>query len=169
MHVQTHIMSGWCVADLFQLTPRERCFAMIAAAAADLDGLGLIAGMDYYVRYHHVLGHNLCFGVALALILVAFATHRLKVFWLSLALFHLHLVLDYFGSGPGWGIRYWWPFSEASYQFIYAWEFMSWQNMAAAAFFLVWTLLIAIKSRRTPLEVIMPSLDRKFIQALHRK
>ena len=49
-------MSGWCVADLFELTARERLFAMVAASAADLDGLGILISYDDYVAYHHVLG-----------------------------------------------------------------------------------------------------------------
>lgn len=40
MHIQTHIVSGWCAANLLDLTPRERALAMVAASAADLDGLG---------------------------------------------------------------------------------------------------------------------------------
>src|SRR5437016_3393863 len=39
MHIQTHIMSGWCAASLFPLTARQRLACMIAASAADLDGL----------------------------------------------------------------------------------------------------------------------------------
>ena len=169
MHIQTHVMSGWCVADFFSLTPRERLFAMIAASAADLDGLGLLAGVDYYVRYHHLLAHNFTFGLVLAALLTAFSGHRFGVFCLYLGLFHLHLILDYIGSGPGWGIVYAWPFSEASYQYRDAWELASWQNFLAAALLIAWTLLIAIKRGRTPLEAIIPSWDRKVVEALRPK
>ena len=82
--------------------------------------------------------------------------------------FHLHLVLDYFGSGPGWGIHYFWPFSNYEILNPYAWNFLSWQNLCAAAFFLLWTIAIIVKSKRTPLEVIMPSLDQKIVQAFNR-
>lgn len=169
MHIQTHVMSGWCVANCIALTPRQRLFAMIAASAADLDGLGLVAGVDYYVRYHHLLAHNFTFGLILAAVLAAFSRHRFGVLCLYLGLFHLHLIMDYFGSGPGWGIVYAWPFSEASYQYQNAWELASWQNFVAAAALLLWTLLIAIKRGRTPLEAIMPSLDRKVVAALRPK
>ena len=168
MQIQTHAMSGWCAADLFDLTPRERVFAMIAASVADLDGLGILVSSDAYVAYHHVLGHNFLFGGISATVLTAFSTHRLKAFWLYLALFHLHLILDYFGSGPGWGIYYLWPFSRLEIENPNAWEFFSWQNICAAGFFLLWTLAIVIKSGRTPLELFMPSLDQKIVRAFRR-
>lgn len=168
MQVQTHVMSGWCAADLFELTARERLFAMIAASAADLDGLGILISYDDYVAYHHVLGHNLPFGLVVAGVLATFSTHRVKAFCLFLALFHLHLILDYFGSGPGWGILYLWPFSNREILNPNAWEFLSWQNLCAAGLFLLWTVAIVIKSGRTPLELIMPSLDQKIVRAFRR-
>ena len=71
MHIPTHILSGWCVANLLPLGPRERVFCMVAAAIPDLDGAGYIAGAHFYERYHHVLGHNLTFAVISALALTA--------------------------------------------------------------------------------------------------
>ena len=142
---------------------------MIAASASDMDGLGILVSYDYYVAYHHVLGHNLLFGLIVSAALAAFSTYKAKGFWLYLALFHLHLVLDYFGSGPGWGIHYLWPFSDYEILNPNAWNFFSWQNLCAAGFFLLWTVAIIFKSRRTPLEVIMPSLDQKIVRAFTHK
>ena len=59
-------MSGWCVADLFDLTPKERLFCMAAASVADVDGLGILVSQDAYLTYHHLLGHNLWLAPALA-------------------------------------------------------------------------------------------------------
>ena len=168
MQVQTHLMSGWCVASWSDLDARERFFAMIAASAADVDGLGIIVSYDAYAAYHHVLAHNLPFGVVVSALLAAYSTHRKKAFWLYLGLFHLHLILDYFGSGPGWGIDYFWPFSRWKIINPYAWEFASWQNFCAAAFFLLWTIIIAFRAGRTPLEFPMPELDRKIVRRLRR-
>jgi|ERR1051326_6356312 hypothetical protein len=103
MHIQTHVMSGWCFGNLLNLTPRERLFCMLAASLPDLDGLGILTGQEAYWEYHHVVGHNLPAALLVAGILTFFSTNRRKVFWVYLGLFHLHLVLDYFGSGPGWG------------------------------------------------------------------
>ncbi|HSU65852.1 MAG TPA: hypothetical protein VLJ39_03175 [Tepidisphaeraceae bacterium] len=48
MHIPTHIMSGWCMANLVRLTARERLFTMIAATAADLDGVSRVFGQEAY-------------------------------------------------------------------------------------------------------------------------
>ena len=169
MHVQTHIMSGWCVGNLFALNPRERLFCMFASAFADLDGLTLAFGWDAYRDYHHVLGHNLPFAILLTTALTIFSTHRLKAATIYFSLFHLHLGLDYFGSGPLWKIYYLWPFSNWSVMYRGAWEFFSWQNISTAIAFLAWTIWIAVRHGRTPLEAIMPGLDRQLVDWLRAK
>ena len=98
MHIRTHVLSGWCAADLLDLAPRERALAMMAATAADLDGLGLLVSLEAYGEYHHVRAHILAFGVLLSALLTAFSPHRLKAFGLHLVLFHIHLVLDHLFS-----------------------------------------------------------------------
>ena len=168
MHVQTHVMSGWCVGNLVQLTPRERVFCMLAASLADLDGLGYFFSAETYWDYHHKLTHNLLFGLVLVGVLTAFSTHRLKAFLMFLALFHLHLVLDYFGSGPGWGIPYLWPFSNWTVEYLHNWQLYSWQNITTGVACIVWVIVIAIRQGRTPLEAIMPKLDVQLV-ALFRK
>lgn len=168
MHIPTHILSGWCLADTLDLTPRERLFAMVAASAADLDGLGLLVSVEFYAEYHHLLGHNLLAGTLLSAGLAAASTppHRLKMFGLSMVLFHLHLVMDYYGSGPGWGFEYLWPFADLHVECTHAWELTAWQNYLAFALLLVWTGVIFFRKRRTPLEVICPSLDARAVRRL---
>jgi len=68
-------------------------------------------------------------------------------------------LLDYYGSGPEWHIHYLWPMKAMIIRNPHAWEFYSWQNMLAFALFLLWTICIGWKKKRTPLEIIMPSLD----------
>src|SRR5690242_13324322 len=98
MHIPTHILSGWCVGNCFPLDKKQRLFCMIAASVADLDGLGMVAGMEQelYWRYHHVLGHNLFFGLLVAGVLAAMGGRKWVTFPLYLLLFHLHLSMDYF-------------------------------------------------------------------------
>lgn len=162
-------MSGWCVANQMELTARERALAMVAASAADLDGLGLLVSMEFYAAYHHVLGHNLLFGITLSGLLMVFSKHKVKAFILYLGLFHLHLLMDYLGSGPGWGVVYWWPFSSVSYESSYAWPLDAWQNMVTACVLLAWVLVIILRKQRTPLECIAPSLDKKIVQQLTQR
>ncbi|MGB7161362.1 MAG: metal-dependent hydrolase [Tepidisphaeraceae bacterium] len=169
MHIQTHVLSGWCVGNLLPLTARERLMCMLAASLADLDGLGIVVSEELYWDYHHKLGHCAVFGVLLAATMAALSTHRLLSFLAYLALFHLHLVLDYFGSGPGWPIYYAWPVSDREWLNPRAWAFSSWQNIGTAFALVAWTVWIAMRRRRTPLEVLMPSLDRKAVAWIERR
>jgi inner membrane protein len=168
MHIQTHVMSGWCLANCFQLNARERFLCMLAASLPDCDGLGLLFGQEAYWDYHHVLAHNLLVAVLLSLALTGFSRHKLKCFAIYLGLFHLHLLMDYFGSGEGWGVLYFWPFGRDSYESEHCWGLYSWQNLSFGAFFLLWTLLIAAVKKRTPLEWLMPGLDAKLAAAVGR-
>lgn len=159
MHIPTHLLSGWCAANGFTLTPRERLLCMVAGTVADLDGLGFFFGEEVYWRYHHVVGHSLLAGVAFSGIAMLISTHKAKAFAIYLAIFHLHLLMDFFGSGPLWKIHYWWPFDGRGYLTEHAWELGSWRNYLSAAVLLAWTMGIARWKRRTPLELLAPRLD----------
>lgn len=171
MHVPTHLLSGWCIASLFELTPRERLLCMLAASAEDLDGLGAVMGTqsDAYQNYHHVVCHNLLYVTIVAVAFALVSRHRFKAFLLYMTLGHLHLLMDLFGSGPGWGIAYWFPFSRRVYRTDLAWEFFSWQNITSAGVLLAWVIVIVIRQGRTPIEMIAPDLDRRFVMRLKRK
>jgi len=170
MHVPTHLLSGWCIGSLFRISARERLMCMVAASVPDLDGLSWAFGEEAYMTYHHKVCHNLAFGILSCTVLWIFSGRRFRALALYLALFHLHLVMDFFGSGPGWGIFYFWPFSQWSADnWNYSWEFNSWQNKAAAWAFLTWTIEIAIARGNTPVELLTPDLDRKMVQWLRRR
>src|SRR5947207_2449034 len=98
VHVPTHILSGWCVANCFRLSARQRLLCMFAAALPDLDGLGIVFGEATYQAYHHLLGHNLLFIMMTATVCAALSLrNHLAMFALCVALGHLHLLMDYFG------------------------------------------------------------------------
>lgn len=166
MHVQTHILSGWCLGNLPALTARERALCMVAAALPDLDGLGILISDDWYWNLHHIVGHNLFFGILLSATLAAFSSSRLKAFLIYLGLFHLHLAMDFVGSGPDWGLAYLWPVSHHQWKTDWVWPLFSWQNLSAFALLLLWTWFIIRRHRRTPLEWIMPRLDRQLTALL---
>jgi hypothetical protein len=171
MHVQTHILSGWCIGNLAPLTPRQRLLCMMAASLEDLDGLGIVLkpfnselGQNLYWDYHHTFGHCILFGILMSGVLAALSKQRrVLCFILYLLLFHLHLALDVLGSGRGWEIVYFWPMSHWGYGVPWAWALDSWQNKTTFAALLVWTIAIARWQFRTPLELLMPSLDRQLI------
>jgi heme exporter protein D len=163
MHVQTHILSGWCCANLLPCTPRQRLAAMVAAAAPDLDGLSILFGRNAYWRWHHTFGHNLFFSLLVGAALAAWARPAWGTFLLCVAMVHLHLYMDYWGSGADWHIHYLWPLREPVWRNPSAWAFYSWQNMAAFFALLLWTVVIAVRAKRTPLEGLLPQLDRELV------
>lgn len=164
MHIQTHALLGWCVGNLCPITARQRFCCMLAATLADLDGLGIIFGQEAYWDFHHIVGHNLLYGIVLSGILTFVSRGRAGVFGLYLLLFHSHLIMDYWGSGPDWPILYWWPFSQSKIVNPHAWPLFSWQNITAFAVLLAWTCVIAVRRGRTPLEAVMPALDAKIVR-----
>jgi len=154
-------MSGWLAANCFDLTPRQRFFCMLAAAVPDLDGLGIVVGGDAYLKYHHVLGHNLLFAVIVSVLLAWWSERqRWKALAIYFGLFHLHLLLDLVGSGELWTIQYLWPFSAREFSTEYCWAFYSWQNLTAGGLALALTIGVIFWKKRTPLEYVMPKLDR---------
>lgn len=171
MHIPTHILSGWCLANCLPLSPRQRLGCMVAAVIPDLDGLGIVFGTesDAFQNYHHLLGHNLPFALFSCGLLALAGPRRAMSFVIYLAMFHVHLVMDYFGSGAGWRIYYLWPISRWNVVNFNGWDFYSWQNILAAAILLVWMVAIAAWKRRTPLEAIMPDLDRQLVNLISRR
>lgn len=164
MHIPTHILSGWLVGNAAPLGPRERLFCMLAASLPDLDGLGFFLGEEAYWRFHHTAGHNVFFGVALSAALTfASTTRRALAFAAYLLCFHLHLLMDFYGSGPGWAIHYLWPVDGRGWKTGEAWELSSWQNRVAFALLLAITVAIAWRWKRTPLERVAPRLDAKLV------
>ena len=167
MHIPTHILSGWCVGNAVpSISARERLFCMIAATAPDLDGVGIVFGEETYWSYHHRLGHNVFAALLIAGMLATFSRRRPLAFVIYLALAHVHFILDYFGSGPGWAIHYLWPASDVGIVNPRAWPFASWPNYAAFAALLAWTVWIAFRYRRTPIELLAPRLDRAAVSHL---
>ena len=57
---------------------------------------------EQFWRFHHFAGHNLFFGLLLSAGFAAFSSKRTLCFFAYLTCFPLHLLMDYFGSGPGW-------------------------------------------------------------------
>src|SRR5215470_173296 len=106
----THFLTGWIAANAStNLDHRSRILVTLAAVAPDLDGLGIVpelltAGSNHpvlwYSSYHHVLCHNLAFGLLLGLGACVIGA-RWFTGLLALMSFHLHVACDVIGSrGP---------------------------------------------------------------------
>ena len=71
----THLLVGWAVANTAPLSSRDRALVTLAGVIPDLDGLGLVAEvltrnaetpLDWWSRYHHVLGYNIALAAVVA-------------------------------------------------------------------------------------------------------
>lgn len=169
MHIPTHLMLSWVVGHRLEAR-RDRRLVAWAGVASDLDGLTVLAGMDAYGRWHHVLTHGFVAGVLISLLCSRWAKDRVKVCWLALTAFHLHLVCDLLGSGMDWPIQYFWPISSTFYHTPYGWELDGWQNWVAAIGLMLLCGHLAIRSGHSVAETLCsPAVDQTVVTALRQR
>ena len=183
MNPVSHLLKGWVVANTADLTTRDRALVTLAGVVPDIDGLGIIAEilteqtafpLLWYSKYHHVLCHNLGFGLLLAVTAILFGIRRWMTVFLVLVVFHLHLLGDLVGSrGPDgyqWPIPYWTPFSDG-WKLLWTgqWELNAWPNVLITALLLSATLYIARKKGCSPLEMVSKRADSAFVSILRRQ
>jgi inner membrane protein len=140
---------------------RDRLLVVCAGLAPDLDGLSLLGGGELYARY---VGALVTMGVCAAL-----ARNRAWVAVLSLAAFHLHLLCDLAGSGPGWPIWYFWPTGQQEWFWDGQWDLASWQNSVIGLGATLVCLACALRYRRTALELLSPRWDAEVVRTLRAR
>ena len=178
----THLLISWVVADAGNLNKRERAIVTVAGLAPDIDGFGIVAevltkGSDHpltwWTDYHHVLGHNLGFGLVVAVVSFALATKRWKTAALAFLTFHLHLLCDVIGAkgpeGYQWPIPYFYPFSEWEWTWDGQWELNAWPNFVITGLVLGITFYWAWKKGHSPVELVSASADKAFVETLRRR
>jgi hypothetical protein len=84
------------------------------------------------------------------------AKDQRRVAWLAFLAFHVHLLCDFFGSGYGWGLTYWFPFSQHVYMSPIQWDLHAWPNVAATAVALALSGWLALRYGRTVAETVVP-------------
>ena len=71
----THLLAGWTAANVVRLDRRDRILIALAGVIPDADGLGILVDLvrrssvhpyEFYQRFHHVLCHNLFFGIGIS-------------------------------------------------------------------------------------------------------
>ena len=183
MNPVTHFLTGWSVANAAPFSRKELALVSIAGVIPDLDGLGMVPDwltrnsaqpLNWWGKYHHLLGHNA--GFALAVVGGTFALSRKR--WLAAAMaflsFHLHLLGDIVGArgpdGDQWPIPYLLPFSnvwQLSWQG--QWELNAWPNFLITRLLLLLTFYLAWKRGYSLLEMFSLSADRVFVAALRTR
>lgn len=182
MKPTTHLFLGWLVADSAGLCRRDRAVVTAAGVVADIDGAGIVVErltwntehpLLWYDTYHHLLCHNLAFGLLVTVAAFSCARRRWMTAGLAFTAFHLHLLCDWVGArgqdGSYWPIYYWFPFSRAEQVWRNSWALASWQNMLVTACALGMTLFLAWKRGYSPLGMVWAAGDRGLVAALRER
>ncbi len=183
MHAITHALTGWVVANGAGLERRDRAIVTLASVAPDIDGAGVVAELAtrgsahelyWWSEYHHVLGHNLVFGITVTLAAALCAKRRFTTAALACVVFHLHLLADLVGSkGPDgyeWPIPYFYPFSrEIELTWSGQWALNAWPNILFTAVLLAVTMYLAWRRGFSILEMVSRRTDAGFVAALRNR
>jgi inner membrane protein len=180
----THFFMGWVVANSSpSLTKRERAMVTWASVVPDVDGLGIVAEqqtqhsahpLNWWSDYHHVLGHNIGFALAVTIVAAVFARHKLTTALLVFISFHLHLVADLVGArgpdGDQWPIPYLLPFSN-KWQLTWSgqWALNAWPNFVITGALIAVTIWLARRRGFSPLELFSRRADAVFVSALRTR
>ena len=176
----THFLSGWAVANSTNLGRRDRALVALAAVLPDLDGAGVIRDLisrsgtyEYYQRYHHVFGHNIFFGLLMALLGLAAGVRRGIVAVLVFVSFNVHILEDIVGShGLGddlWAVPYFWPLSDHEYVWSGQWPLNGWQNFAITGVLLGMMFYWAWKRGHSPIELVSQKADAGFVDVIRQR
>ena len=168
MNPIVHAELSW-LAGVRLTERRDRLLVTLAGVVPDLDGLSLLWGVDAYAKWHHVLTHGVVAALACALIFGAVAKRRLMVAVLSFCTFHLHLLCDLAGSGPGWPITYLAPFSSTETMWSGQWNLASWQNTLIGLAATLVVLACALPFGRTLVELVSLKADLKVVATLRAR
>lgn len=178
----THLLLSWSAASTFAFNKKDRALVTVAGVAPDMDGLGLLWDLTSYqtgqplalwIRFHHVLGHNITFGVILAMGTFMLATRRVAASVGVLCIFHLHLFCDLLGArAPDefWSIPYLLPFSH-SWNFVWSkqWPLNSWQNFVITFGAITFVFYQGRKRGISPLELVSQRANDSFVSAIRAR
>jgi inner membrane protein len=183
VNLATHFLFGWAVANAVPVGKRDRLLIVAASVAPDIDGLvvvgDFIAGhaaddLVWWSRWHHVLGHNLGFALAITVLCFILARRRALTSITAFLTVHLHFLCDVVGArgpeGSQWPIPYLLPFSN-SVQLTWSgqWELNAWPNFVITGALLVLTFYLAWYRGFSPVELISAKADSLVVSTLRRR
>ena len=183
MHVVTHLLAGWTLAEQTKLDRRDKALVAWASVAPDLDGIGLPVdwitralghGTDFYETFHHVAFHGLPAAAVFTLLCLPFLHRKGIGVALVFLSFHLHLLCDLAGSGGGnpgdiWPIHYFYPFSDRLLAWNGQWPLTSWQNTSITIALMAYALWIGVRRGYTPLALFSKGADARLVQVLRAR
>lgn len=162
-----HAEVGWLLS-LRLARRRDRLLVVAAAVVPDIDGVGLLFSDELYENWHHRLAHGAIAAVVITLVVLGW-TRKPMAAALACAAFHSHIAMDLAGSGPGWPIAYWWPFSSSEWLPSWQWNLASWQNSVFGLTATIACLACAVWIGRTPVEIFSARADAKVVDAMRKR
>jgi inner membrane protein len=184
MHVVTHLLTGWTLAEHSTRTSRDRALVSWACIAPDLDGVGLVVDaaapmtggtIQWYERFHHVLLHGLPGALLCMALFTWLARERLRTACLVLISYHLHLFADLLGSRGGaasafWPIDYLAPLSSVwTLTWHGQWPLTGWQNTMITVALMIYVIGLAIVRGRSPVALFSARADTVFVATLQQR
>lgn len=183
MNPITHLLAGWSIGSLSRSEYRDRWLITTAGVLPDIDGIGIIPELvtknakehlSWWSEYHHVLGHNLIFGIVLSLAGALMARRKRATGLLVFLSFHVHILGDVLGArGPDgyqWPIPYFYPFSsEMRLLWEGQWELNAWQNYLVTGILVAVALYGGWKRGITPLEIVPGRANDSLVETLRRR
>ena len=179
----THLLLGWTIANTAALSRRDRSLVALAGIAPDLDGLGMVvdactrhsaAPTHYFSDYHHVLGHNLGFGLLYFAAAFAIAKRKLLTLALVAISFTVHILADVVGGrgpeGYQWPMSVLQPFSDS---LVLTWEgqwmLNAWPNFVITGVLLCVAFYLAWRRGFSPVSIVSTRADGAFVAVLRRR
>ena len=175
MSPTSHLLASWITGVSFRLTKRDVRIVSLVGLIPDLDGFGyfidkinLYYGKSsyFYSEYHHVILH----GILPALLISVFAmllskSKKFSIFFVSLFVYHLHLLCDLIGSGGSgnniWPIIYFYPFNKTELSISWQWLLNGWQNLTIAGILIIISIYLSSKIKHSPIGVVSIYLDKE--------
>jgi len=190
MHLPTHALLGWLVAESAELERRDRILVFAAGVVADFDALVVVPGFlaggfsvdaakAAFQAWHHIISHNILTACVYAALVALLARRRAVAAGLALLGFHLHLLCDLVGSagpdGSYWSLPYLVPFDQLLWGSTwrplppYQWGLASWQNVTITILALGASAHLGARRGRTIVEVFSRRADAAVVEVLRRR
>jgi hypothetical protein len=183
MHLITHFLISWNVADFYEKVEKRDLFLIsVCGISPDIDGIGAVVEMFtkdtshpllWFSEYHHKL-HTLLFSLIISTAFLFFSKRKVFVFLFSLLVFQIHIFCDIVGArGPDgyqWPIPYLFPFSDKiQLQWNGQWALNGWQNILITVVLVIATLKTAILRGYSPVELFSQKSDRTLVETLRKR
>lgn len=184
MHIVTHLLIGWTVAEHVTEKPRDRALITWCSVIPDLDGIGLpidwagrALGFEWslYEQFHRVALHGLPGAILFAILVALIADEKARAAIWAFFTFHLHLLGDIAGSRGSnpediWPVHYLEPVSNAvTFSWAGQWPLTSWQNSALTAVLMVYAIVLATRRGYSPVSLFNAQADKKFVEILRKR